>query len=133
MGQLVLRRQHVHSTITGEVVRLPLTIPMWLDCQSHTGLRMNTAIFGHMLEGNRKAFRLVVTSLALLTQEPLHLHLWDRTFTVNLPLAMSLKHFSGSPIKLSGMERTVTLEAIAVTMLSLHGSGGHSRRRLQRT
>ena len=51
---------HVHSSITS-MVRTPLTMPMWLDCQSHTGLRMDAAIFGHMLEGTRKVDHMNVT------------------------------------------------------------------------
>ena len=39
----------------------------------------------------------------------------------------------GTPTTPSGMERTATLEAVAVTTLLLHGSGGHSRRRPQWT
>ena len=41
--------------------------------------------------------------------------------------------YSGSPTTHSGMERTATLEAVAVTMLLLRGSGRHFRRAPQRT
>ena len=128
---------HVHLAITRLVVRTPLTMPMCLDCQLHTGLRMDATIFGHMLEATRKEHRMAVTVLVQPTQDPAHRHLWGRTFSVNPPLAtllLSLPHLKvGTPITPSGMERTATLGAVAVTTLLLRGSGGHSRRRPQRT
>ena len=125
---------HVHSTITRMVVRTPLTMPMWLDCQSHTGLRTDATIFGRMPEATRKAVNMTVTVPVRPTQEPAHRHLWGRISTVNLPLATHLLLLKdGTPTTLSGMERTATLGAVAVTTLLLRGSGGHSRRRPQRT
>ena len=125
---------HVHFTITRLVDRTPLTMPVCLDCQLHTGLRVDATIFGHMLEATRKVYRMAVTVPVQPTQEPAHCHLWGRTFIVNLPLAIDLLiHKDGTPTTPSGMERTATLEAVAVTTLSLRSSGGHSRRRPQRT
>ena len=128
---------HVHFTITREVVRTPLTMLMCLDCQSHTGHRMDATIFGHMLDGFKRVNRTTATVPVRPTQEPAHRHLWGRTFTVNLPLATHLPilpHLRvGTPTTPSGMERAATLGAVAVTTLLLRGSGGHSRRRPQRT
>ena len=125
---------HVHSGITSIVVRTPLTMLMCLDCQSHTGLRMGATIFGHMLEVFKRVNHTTATVPVQLIQEPAHRHLWGRTFTVNPPLATDLLRLKdGTPTTPSGMERTATLEAVAVTTLLLRGSGGHSRRRPQRT
>ena len=100
------------------------------------GLRMDATIFGHMQEGTRKETHMVATVPVLLTQEPAHHHLWDRTSTANRPLVTHLpgQHLSGfSPTTHSGMERTATLEAIVVTMLLLRGSEGHFMRIPQKT
>ena len=135
--QYVCGRAAVHSGTTREMAMILSMMPMCLDCQSHTGLRMDATIFGHMLEATRKVYLMAVTVLVQPTQDSAHRYLWGRTFTVNLPLATllpSLPHLKvGTPTTPSGMERTVTLEAVAVTTLLLHGSGGHSRRRPQRT
>ena len=87
------------------------------------------------IAGGRKVYRMAVTVPVQPTQEPAHCHLWGRTFIVNPPLTIDLLiHKTGTPTTPpSGMERTATLEAVAVTTLLLRGSGGHSRRRLQRT
>ena len=124
---------HVHSGSTSILVRRALTLHMLIDCQSHTDQKLDATIFGHMPEGSRKALHMTVTVPVPPTQEPARRHLWGRTNTVNPPLATLLKTISGSPITPSGMEKTATLEAVAVTTLLLHGSGGHSRRRPQRT
>ena len=124
---------HVRSTFT-MVVRTLLTMPMCLDCQSHMGLRTDATIFGHMPEATEKVYHMAATVPVRLTQETAHRHLWGKTYTVNLPLATALLHLKdGTPTTPSGMERTATLGAVAVTTLLLRGSGGHSRRRLQRT
>ncbi len=95
---------------------------------------MDVTIFGHMQEVSRKVYRGAATVLVRFTQEPAHRHLWDRTFTVNPPLATLLLILKdGTPTTPSGTEKTATLEAVAVTTLLLHGSGGHSRRRPPRT
>ena len=110
-------------SITRIVVRTPLTMPMWLGCRSHTGLRMNAAIFGHMPEATRKVVHMSVTVHVQPTQEQAHRHLWGSTFTVNPPLATDLPHLEdGTPTTPSGTDRTATLEAVAATMLLLHGS-----------
>ena len=124
---------HVHSGSTSILVRTPLTMLMLMDCQSHTDLKLNATIFGHMQEGYRKALHMTVTVPVQPTQEPARRHLWDRTITVNPPLATLLKTISNSPITPSGTVRTATLEAVAVPTLLLRGLGGHSRRRPQRT
>ena len=110
------------------------TMPMCLDCQSHTGLKMDASIFGQMLEGFKRVNHTTATVLVQPTQEPAHRHLWGRTFTVNPPLATDLPILKdGTPITPSGTERTAILGAVAVTALLLRGSGGHSRRGPQRT
>ena len=81
---------HVRSTITRMVVRTPLTMPMWLDYQSQTGLGMDDTIFGHMPEATRKVYRETATVPVWPTQESAHHNLWGRTFTVNPPLATIL-------------------------------------------
>ena len=97
------------------------------------GHRMDVTIFGHMQEGSKKALALAVTVRVLLPQEAAHHHLWDRTSTASLLHATHLPMHSGTPTTHSGMERTATLEAVVVTMLSLRGSGGHFSRAPQRT
>ena len=82
--------------------------------------------------GYRKGTHMAVTVPVLLTQEPAHHHLWDRTSIASLLHATHLPD-SDSPTTHSGMERTATQEAIVVTMLLLRGSGGHFRRIPQRT
>ena len=137
---------HVRSTITRMVVRTPLTMPMCLDCQSHTDLRMNATIFGHMPEATRKGYHMTATVPVRLTQESAHRHLWGRTFTVNLllttlvlptttfdPIPILSTFIDGTPTTHSGTEETASLEVVAATMLLLHGLGGHSRRIPQRT
>ena len=124
---------HVHSGSTSITVRTPLTMLMLMDSQSHTDLKRDATIFGHMQQGGRRHHKIPVTVHVRPTQEPAHRHLWGRTFTVNLPLATDLQLVSGSPTTPSGTERTATLGAVAVTTLLLRGSGGHSRRRPQRT
>ena len=111
-------------------VKPPLNNPMYLDCQSLMGFRVNVAIFGHMLEGSRKGTSISVTVPVLLSQEPVHHPLFVRTSIATQALATHLQKIlsSGSPTIRSGMERIATLVAGAATMLLLHGSGEHSRR-----
>ena len=95
---------------------------------------MDETTFGLMQQGVMKTVIMAVTVHVKLTQEPTDHHMWDRISTVNQPLTTGLQvaPITGSPTTVSGTERTATLEAVAVTTLSLRGSGGHSRRRPQR-
>ena len=84
---------------------------------------MDKTTFGLMQQGVMKTVVMAVTVYVQLTQEPTDHHLWNMISTVNQPLTTSLQAapITGSPTTLSGTERTATLEAVAVTILSLRG------------
>ena len=113
----------------------PSMMPMYLDCQSHTDLRMLTSTFGHMQEGSRRGASISVTVLVRVLQELVRHHLFAKIFTVKWPRCTHLQNSTGSgtPTTHTGMEKTATLEVTAATMLLLRGSGGVLRRQPLRT